>query len=163
MMWLAAARLGTGQPRSAQAAWMLWTMTPAESISVPSQSKIRSSKRLAWPVSQLIGRSGSVKIRQVGRQWAPPVQRQTADRVQELKARRMQEHAFQALTFFKARFSSKSPYLSSPAMACLSAAKVHPNLVRPAGLQLGFEKAVAGIAPGQTENGMGDAGHPGRR
>lgn len=42
-MWLAASRLGNGQPRSALACWMQATMTPAESIRVPSQSKISKS------------------------------------------------------------------------------------------------------------------------
>ena len=39
MTWLAFSRVGTSSPRSRLASWMHSAMVPAESISVPSQSK----------------------------------------------------------------------------------------------------------------------------
>ena len=92
--------LGTGSPRSRQAAWSESTMWPAESISVPSQSNTSRSNRFpiqssnaGWgPASSRVDRTG-LQFRGQRRFQGDGCRR---GRVLEPDACGVQEHALQA-------------------------------------------------------------------
>src|SRR5512142_2134563 len=89
MIWREARSPGAGRPMSSHARWIESTITPAESIRVPSQSKISRSNCL--------GIQGIQKSSQVSRQRCLDLQALTADGVIEDEPRRMQEHALEPL------------------------------------------------------------------
>src|SRR5215470_1125374 len=92
--WRARSGSGTGSPRSRQAAWMQPTIAPAESMSVPSQSKTTRSNRFG------IGGGLPHPLEEVGkvlgeRRHEPDVG--AGQRMFERELAGMQEHPLEAL------------------------------------------------------------------
>src|SRR3569832_2670714 len=90
MIWRDARSLGAARPISSQARWIESTITPAESIRVPSQSKINKSNCLGML-------QGIQKRSQIGGKRRFDRHALAGDRVVEDALRRVEEHALHPL------------------------------------------------------------------
>src|SRR5512139_2346234 len=143
MIWREARSLGAGRPISSQARWIESTITPAESIRVPSQSKISRSYCLV--IQRVQKRSQFSGQRRLDHEVL------ARNKMIERKFGRMQEHALQPL-LGQPPVEFEIAVLVVPRDRKTEMRGMHANLMGATGLQFRFQQGEIGKALQSAEN-----------